>query len=164
MRFNLATFICFLFFVVLEAQADCLPDDKVQRLAKPIKAKFAQACNQGIRPGGAADVAWVKKTIFPKYLTKAFIGKALPADFMKDVDSLMAKCFKDADNYCLKADQDAMVKCAQAQIGTFAVKYGQKLPEYCPLLDKIVTEWPSKHEKKALGLFPMFCRSKGKEC
>ncbi|KAF8155747.1 hypothetical protein B0H34DRAFT_508600 [Crassisporium funariophilum] len=165
MRLNLATFISFLLFVVLEAQADCPPsNDAILTMTAPLEAKFQEVCKQGIKPGGAADVAWVKKTIFPKYLTKAFIGKELPAGLNKDIDALMSKCHKNSYNYCSKVDRAAMSNCAKTQMGSLALKYGAQLPAYCPLLDKIVTDWPSKHEKGALALFSMYCKSKGKKC
>lgn len=74
--------ICFLLIAVAikSATAECPPkEEDIKKVAQPMKAKFDKdVCGQGIKPGGAADVAFVKQKILPKYLSAAFIGKAPP--------------------------------------------------------------------------------------
>lgn len=99
-------------------------------------------CGQGINPGGAADLAWVRNNIFPKYLVKAFLGKDLPGGmpypavtpeswavltllllgFMNDLNRLIDKCHKNTYNYCAHPDRDAMRRCAKDQAWSLAVR------------------------------------------
>ncbi|KAF8155749.1 hypothetical protein B0H34DRAFT_675887 [Crassisporium funariophilum] len=165
MRFFIATFLCFLLSVVLEAQADCPPsDDAIQTMTTPLGAKFQEVCKLGIKPGGAADVKWVKTVLLPYYLSKSFIGTALPKGIEKEIDNILMKCHKNSYNYCTEPDRVKVASCVKGIAGSLMLKYGSTAMSYCPVLDKIVGEWPSKHQAKAMKFMTAYCKTKGKTC
>lgn len=105
---------------------------------------------------------------------------------MDDINKVINKCHKNTYNYCALQDRDAMGKCTKDQATSLAVrsflnlltisgkanfagaipqtKYALQIPGYCPYLDKIATDWPTKHEKGTFALFTNYCKTKGKKC
>ncbi|KAF8155748.1 hypothetical protein B0H34DRAFT_675886 [Crassisporium funariophilum] len=165
MHFFIATFLCFLFSAVLEAQADCPPSNgAIQRMTIPLEAKFKEVCKQGIRPGGAADWEWLSRNVIPYYVSQAFIGKEWPKSLNKDIYSILTKCHKNNYNYCTELDRVKVASCVKGLVGSLLPKYALQVAAYCPVLDKIVGEWPSKHQAKALSFVTAYCATKGKKC
>ncbi|KAF8155745.1 hypothetical protein B0H34DRAFT_675884 [Crassisporium funariophilum] len=123
MRFFIATFLCFLFSVVLEAQADCPPsNDAIQKMAVPLQAKFEEVCKLGIKPGGDADLNWVYQNVISYYLSKAFIGKELPKGLVKDTDAILKKCYKPTYNFCIESDRAKLASCVKDLVGSLVVR------------------------------------------
>ncbi|KIM40706.1 hypothetical protein M413DRAFT_11542 [Hebeloma cylindrosporum] len=150
----LAFSLCALFLSVSSFPLD---DEPIAELSKPLRDKFQKGiCGQGIKPGGQADVDWVKDNILSYYLSKEWLTKDPPKGWNGEIDKIIKKCHKDTYNYCDQGDRDKVKDCVKGMAGSLM---------YCPILDKTVGNWETSGDKEqAFQLMSDYCKTKGKTC
>jgi len=139
-------------------------DDEIQKMTGPLKKKWDAMCKTGMVVGDKKDVDWVEKHVVSYYASKAFIGKDLPNGWKADYQEIKRKCHKNTYNYCVKETREKVAECYKEEAAGLIPKYALQVPAYCPAVEKIISEWPTKHQAKAMGLITKFCKANGKKC
>ncbi|KAF9467617.1 hypothetical protein BDZ94DRAFT_1248555 [Collybia nuda] len=163
MRLFITLFVSLLSTILLVHA--CPPEDELTApIAKSLGDKFKQVCDLGIKPGGTADIKWLRTNILPYYLSKKWLTKDPPKGWQSEIDKIIKKCHKDTYNYCLDGDRSKAGDCLKGMAGSLMLKYGATLMSYCPVLDKAAEDWSTKHDPKATFWISEYCKTKGKIC
>ncbi|KAF9576234.1 hypothetical protein EC968_009793 [Mortierella alpina] len=161
----ITTIKCILpFFLLMSGVVACPPDEETTRaLTAPVGKALESTCKI-IKIVGTKEINWIKTNMLPFYLNKKFLTKDPPKGLTKELDKIQKKCHKDSYNYCNEADRDKAGECVKGFAGGLMLKYGAAAMAYCPILDKIVKDWPIEHQKRFQEFLTDLCKTKGLVC
>ncbi|OBT50496.1 hypothetical protein VE04_09494 [Pseudogymnoascus sp. 24MN13] len=143
----------------------CPPDEEdVEKMSKPLWDKFKEICSQGIKPGSAEDVKFLREKVLPYYLNKKWLTKSPPNGWEREWDKIFKKCHKNGSNYCDKAVRQKAGDCVKGMAGSLMLKYGATAMAYCPILDEKLANWDRDDKPQAFKFFTAYCKTKGKSC
>lgn len=136
----------------------------MEKISKPLWDKFKEICSQGIKPGSAKDVKFLREKVLAYYLNKKWLGKSPPQGWEKETDKIFAKCHKNGNNYCYEAVRQKAGECVKGMAGNLMLKYGATAMSYCPIVEEKVANWDRDDKKQAIKFFTNYCKTKGKSC